>query len=91
MTLNPTNSIFKTRFQLSFFRLIQRKERLAQVGAAADRAAPRPGQAFTLAKDELTIEAGRRCQNQSLATGFQGFLQELQMIEDFTFGEADQL
>ena len=62
---------------LNFFELIQGKKRFTQVGAAADRTAPRPGQAFTLAKNELTIEAGRRCQNQSLASGFQGLLQKL--------------
>ena len=70
--------------------IFQGEERLTQVGAATDRAPARSGQALALAKNELTIKAGRRSQNQPLTTGSQGFLQKLQMFEDFTFGQTDQ-
>jgi len=61
------------------------------MGAATDRTLPRPGQALTFAKNKLAIKAGRRRQSQAPPTGLEGFLQVLQMIEDFAFGEADQL
>ena len=71
--------------------LIQRKERLAQVGAAADRAASRPGQTVAFLKNELTIAAGRRRQDQAPVLHLQRFLQVLHMTGNVAFGEPDPL
>lgn len=76
---------------MSFLGLIQRKERLAQVGAAADRAASRPGQAFTLLKIKRAIETARRCQLQAPITMLQAFLQMSQMAGDLALRESNPL
>ncbi len=60
------------------------------MSATTDRTPARPGQAFTFAKNKLAIKAGRRRQSKEPPTGLESFLQILQMIEDFAFGEADQ-
>ena len=61
------------------------------MGAATDRTPARSGQALTFAKNKLAVKTGRRRQSQTPPTGLEGFLQVLQMIEDFALSEADPL
>ena len=69
----------KPQIYLNFIELIQEKQRFAQVSAAANRAASRPGQAFTLLKNKRAVETARRCQVQAPGTFHQAFLQMPQM------------
>jgi len=61
------------------------------VSAAADRAASRPGQAFTFLKNKAAIETARRGQLQASGAVLQAFLQMPQMTGDFAFAEANPL
>ena len=81
----------KPQIYLNFIELIQEKQRFAQVSAAANRAASRPGQAFTLSKNKCAIETAGRRQVQAPGTFLQAFLQMPQMTGDLSFGEADPL
>ena len=81
----------KPQIYLNFIELIQEKQRFAQVSAAANRAAPGPGQALAFVKNEGAIEAARRHHLQPLCSMPQTFLQMSQMTGDFTFAESNRL
>lgn len=61
------------------------------MGAAADRAAARPGQAFTFLENKGAVEAARRCQMQAPGTVLQAFLQMPQVSGDLALTESDLL